>query len=220
VLSGIDVVAERGAAAVVALGNSITDGRGSGTDRNDRWPDDLARRLQTDRRTARVAVLNAGIGGNCVRQCGLGPPAVERLERDVLAQPGARWLVVLAGVNDIGTASAEASAGTADSLIAAYRQIIERAHARGLRAYGATLLPFGGSFYDTPEHERARQLVNRWIRAAGAWDAVIDFDAVMRDPAAPTRLRAEVDGGDHLHPNETGYRAMAGAIDLTLFTRP
>ena len=213
-------MADSGSAAVVVLGNSITDGRGSGTDRNDRWPDDLARRLQADARTARVAVLNAGIGGNCVVRGGLGPTALARLDRDVVAPAGARWLVVLEGVNDIGTARGDqAIAAIAGELIAGFQRIIAVAHAHGLRAYGATILPFGGSFYDTdPAREAARQTVNRWIRTGAAYDAVIDLDAAMRDSLAPARLRPDGDSGDHLHPNEAGYHIMADAIDLGLFT--
>jgi lysophospholipase L1-like esterase len=203
---------------VVTLGNSITDGRGSGTNRNNRWPDNLARRLQTEPRTKHVAVLNAGIGGNAVVAGGLGPTALARLERDVLDAPGARWVIVLEGVNDIGAAREPGSATTvAQNLIAAYRKIIDRVHARGLRVYGATLPPFGGSQYDGEEREAARQTVNRWIRSSGAFDAVIDFDAALRDPAQPSRLLPSLDMGDHLHPNEEGYRVMADAIDLTLF---
>ncbi len=221
VLSGIEVIPEHSdAAAVVVLGNSIADGRGSGTDRQDRWPDNLARRLQADPRTNRVAVLNAGIGGNCVLRFCLGPSGLDRLHRDVLDQAGVHWLVVSEGVNDIGgTRSPDASGAVADSLIVAYKRIIDAAHARGLRAYGATILPFGGSFYDSPAHEKARQTVNAWIRDSGAFDAVIDLDLAMRDPAQPSRLRGEVDSGDHLHPNEVGYHRMADAIDLTLFAR-
>src|SRR5690606_31896636 len=130
-----------------------------------------------------------------------------------------RWLIVLEGINDIGTADPDSVAAVADSLIAAYPRIIERARARGIMVYGATLLPFGGSFYDAPEREAARRAVNEWIRTSGAFDAVIDFDEALRDPDDPTRLRAEADTGDHLHPNETGYRMMAEAIDLELFIR-
>ncbi len=219
VLTGLDVLADGAPEAVVTLGNSITDGRGSGTNKNNRWPDNLARRLQADPRTKNVAVLNAGIGGNAVLAGGLGPPALTRLDRDVFRQEGARWLIVLEGVNDLGTADGADAGRVATDLIAAYQQIIAQAHAHDIRVYGATILPFGGSFYDHPEREVARQRVNRWIRESGAWDAVIDFDAILRNPADPARLLPTADTGDHLHPNEEGYRMMADAIDLGLFVR-
>ena len=215
-LAGLDVRAS--GAAVVTLGNSITDGRGSTTNGNDRWPDLLARRLRADARTRTVAVLNAGIGGNRVLTGGLGPTALARFDRDVLGPSGVRWVIVLEGVNDIGSAREPgAAAAVADSLIAAYRQLIERAHARGLRVYGGTITPFGGSQYDGPEREAARQTVNRWVRTSGVFDAVIDFDAAVRDPVDSSRLRPDADTGDHLHPNQNGYRLMADAIDLGLF---
>jgi len=218
VLTGLDVTTEGDGAAVVTLGNSITDGRGSGTNRNNRWPDNLARRLQADPRTRHVAVLNGGIGGNAVVTGGLGPTALSRLDRDVLAPAGARWVILLEGINDIGNAREPGTAAAvAPRILAAYREIIDRVHARGLRIYGATLPPFGGSQYDSEEREAARQTVNDWIRRSGAFDAVIDFEAVLRDPAQPTRLLPSADSGDHLHPNEAGYRLMADAIDLALF---
>lgn len=210
-LTGVDVEAAD-AGAVVAIGDSITDGRGSPTDGNGRWTDHLARRLQEKRGGVRVGVLNQGLGGNRVRNDGLGPNALARLDRDVLAQPGARWLIVLEGINDLGTRSS-----TARDLIAAYEQIIERAHARGIRVYGATLLPCEGSFYFNPGLEAARQEINAWIRESGRFDAVIDFDAATRDPRKPSRLSTAADGGDHLHPGPEGYRIMAGAIDPKLF---
>jgi len=219
-IAGIEVLSGHDASSVVILGNSIADGRGSTTNLNNRWPDNLARRLQQNPRTPWVGVLNAGIGGNAVVRGGLGPPALERLERDVLQQRGARWVIVSEGVNDIGGArGGDAAQLIAGELITAYQQMIARARAEGLRVYGATILPFGGSQYDDASREAARQRVNAWIKSAGAFDAVIDFDAAMRDPSAPARLRADLDSGDHLHPNAAGYVVMAGAVDLKLFRR-
>jgi lysophospholipase L1-like esterase len=219
VLAGIDVGVPGDGAAAVVLGNSIADGRGSGTDAQNRWPDHLARRLQDDARTREVAVVNAGLGGNCLLRVCVGPSGLDRLERDALRLDGARWLVVSLGTNDIGGATGADAPAVADSLVAAYRRVVAAARRQGLRVFGATILPFGGSQYDTPEREAARQRVNAWVRAGGGFDAVIDFDAAMRDPARPTRLRADVDGGDHLHPNEAGHRVMADAVDLRLFAR-
>ncbi len=212
-LNGIEVRAGRAAAAVAILGDSITDGRGSTTNGNDRWPDDLARRLQSNSGTTEVAVVNQGIGGNRLIRDGLGPNALARLDRDVLALPGVRWLVVLEGINDIGTRAG----ATADDLIAAYEQIVTRAHARDIRVYGATILPFGGAQYFTTDGESDRQKVNEWIRNSGVFDAVIDFDATTRDPKRPQHLLPAVDGGDHLHPSAAGYQFMADSIDLGLF---
>jgi lysophospholipase L1-like esterase len=222
-LSGIDVIAANGA-AVAILGDSITDGRGSTTDGNDRWLDNLARRLHAANAAQPIGVLNAALGGNRLLADGVGPNALARLDRDVLSVPGVRWLIVLEGVNDIGTARAARAKGgasaTADDIIHAYEQIIARAHARGILVYGGTIMPFGGfGAYDTTEAEAARQRVNTWIRTSGRFDAVIDFDAATRDPDRPTRLSPAVDGGDHLHPSPAGYRIMAEAIDLGLFVR-
>jgi lysophospholipase L1-like esterase len=218
IINGIDVVAEESAAAVVVLGNSITDGRGSGTNKQNRWPDELARRLQENPDTRLVAVLNQGIGGNCVLRDCLGPAALSRFERDVLGATKVRWLIILEGINDIGQIpGAEAAAKIADDLISAYEQMIDRAHAKSIKVYGATLLPFGGSFYDTAYRETARNTVNEWIRSSGRFDAVIDLDAALRDPENPLRLLPAADTGDHLHPNETGHRMMAEAVDLMLF---
>jgi lysophospholipase L1-like esterase len=216
-VTGIDVVAPA-AAAIAILGNSITDGRGSTTNGNDRWPDMLSRRLRAAPATQQVAVLNLGTGGNCVLRACLGPAGVGRYQRDVLDQAGVRWVIVLEGVNDIGGArGAAASDSVASGLIAAYQRMIQQAHARGLRIYGGTILPFAGSGYSSPEHEAARTTVNEWIRTSGVFDAVIDFDAALRDPADPTRLRPDLDTGDHLHPNALGYRLMGETVALTLF---
>ena len=214
-LTGIDVLAEAGAAALVAIGDSLTDGRGSTTDGNDRWPDVLARRLQADPRTTKVAVLNQGIGGNAVLSGGLGPTALDRFDRDALGQSGVRWVIVLEGVNDIG-GSTDASVAT--RLIQAYEGFIDRAHAADIRVYGVPILPFGGSQYASTEHEAARQTVNEWIRTSGRFDAVIDLDEAVRDEPFPSNLAAVYDSGDHLHLNPAGYRKMAESIDLGLFT--
>jgi lysophospholipase L1-like esterase len=172
--------------------------------------------LQADASTADIAVLNQGIGGNAVVAGGLGPTAIQRFERDVLEQRGARWVIVLEGVNDIGGSS---DAGVADRLIRAYEGLIDAAHERGLLIYGVPILPFGGSSYDSPQHEAARQAVNTWVRDSGRFDEVIDLDTAVADPAAPARLLPAYDSGDGLHLNPAGYRAMADAIDLGLFSR-
>lgn len=221
-LSGIEVFSPRGTAAAAMLGDSLTDGRGSTTNGNDRWPDQLLDRLQTSPRTADVAILNQAAGGNRVLNDGLGPNALARLDRDVLAQSGVEWLLVFEGVNDIGTAAAtpEAQQQVAADLIAAYEQIIVRAHAQGIDVYGATLLPFGGNTgYDDAAGTRdaARQTVNDWIRTSREFDAVIDFDKAVRDPATPRQLLPAYDVGDHLHLNPTGYRALADAVPARLF---
>ena len=218
IISDIDVGAPDSAAALVVLGNSITDGRGSGTNKQDRWPDELAIRLQQNPGTQQVAVLNMGIGGNCVLRDCLGPAALIRFESDVIEQAGVRWLIILEGINDIGQVRGERWATlVAYNLIAAYKQMIDRAHAKGIRVYGATMTPFGGSFYDSPERQTAWKQVNDWIRTSGRFDAVIDLDAALRDPAHPLQLLPADDSGDHLHPSEAGHRAMAKAVDLTLF---
>ena len=226
-IAGIDVLAPAGASAVVTLGDSITDGRGSTTDHNDRWPDAFARRLQAFPPTRHIGVLNAGIGGGRVLADGKGQSALARFDRDVLAPAGVRYLIVFEGINDIGTltvdheASPEAHAALVARLIAAYEQIIARAHARGVRVYGATITPFTGSgyYHPGPASEADRQAVNAWIRTPGHFDAVIDFDAATRDPASPARLASRYDSGDQLHLSPAGYRAMAAAIPLRLFRR-
>jgi len=220
IVSNLEVMRNEHSAVVAILGNSIADGRGSGTERDNRWPDNLARRLSGNGGTRNVAVSNAGIGGNAVLRGGLGPTALIRFDRDILGQRGVQWVIISEGVNDIGASrGADSAAMVGRELIQAYQAFIARAHLRGVRAYGATILPFGGSQYGSAEHERARVAVNRWIRESGAFDAVIDFDAVMRDAADHEKLRHDVDSGDHLHPNESGYVMMADAIDVRLFSR-
>jgi lysophospholipase L1-like esterase len=219
-LSGVDVEGPRGAFAVVAMGDSITDGHGATTDGDDRWPDGLARRLAAAGRP--IGVLNAGIGGNRVLADGLGPSALARVDRDLLSQTGVRTLILLEGINDLGVltrdgpVSVEQHHALVAGVIAGYAQIIRLAHAHQIRVLGGTILPDGGTAYYHPDaqNEADRQALNAWIRAAGHFDGVIDFDARMRDPQHPDRLRPAYDSGDHLHPSPSGYRAMAEAIPL------
>ena len=213
-LSRVEVMAPASTGAIVAFGDSITDGTHSGINANHRWPNHLARRLAAEK--IPLAVLNAGIGGNRVLSYGGSISALARFERDVLVQPGATHLIVMEGINDIGGAGADPSPSAAD-LIAGHRQIIARARARGLKVYGATLTPFEGAFYWTPQGEAKRRALNEWIRTTTEYDGVFDFDAAVRDPSAPTKLLPRFDPGDHLHPNPAGYEAMANAIDLSLF---
>jgi lysophospholipase L1-like esterase len=207
-------MAPRRAGAIVAIGDSITDGTASTIDSNNRWPDHFARRLANA--GIRMAVLNAGIGGNRLLSGGVGPGALARFDRDVIAQTGLTHVIVLEGINDIGQGGRTASPSAAD-LIGAHRQMIERAHSRGVSIYGATLTPFEGANYWTPEGEARRQALNEWIRTSKAYDAVFDFDAAVRDPNRPTKVLSQYDPGDHLHLNAAGYKAMADTIDLTLF---
>jgi lysophospholipase L1-like esterase len=226
-LSGVDVLAGPDAASIIALGDSITDGHASTTNGNDRWTDVLAARLQGSAATRDIGVLNEGIGGNHLLIDGLGPNALARFNRDVLAQAGVRWLIVFEGVNDLGgltregEVSAAAHAQLVERIEAAYQQIITRAHAHGIRVIGATITPYMGSDYYHPDarDEADRQAVNAWIRAPGHFDAVLDFDEAMRDPKQPDRLRPDYDCGDHLHPSPAGYRAMGEAVPLSLFAR-
>lgn len=219
IVTGVEVLGDSASKAIAVLGDSITDGRGSTDDGNNRWPDILAQRLATNAPTAGVGVVNVGIGGNAIFG-GLGPAAVNRFDRDVLQQNGARYLIVFEGVNDIGSGSS--SMATATNLVNAYTQFANKAKARGLRAYGATITPFGGSGYYSELHEQERQFVNAWFRTNTAFDGVIDFDATVRDPADPTKFKAEyytgVNANDWLHLNPAGYKAMGDAIDLNLFT--
>jgi lysophospholipase L1-like esterase len=211
--------------AIVALGDSITDGSGSTANANNRWPDILAERLQDNARTRGLTVLNTGIGGNRVLLDGAGPNALSRFDRDVLAQPGVRFVILLEGINDIGTLTREgpvdaaAHAVLVRRLTAGYAQIVARARQQGIKAIVATLPPFMGAKSYTPDaaNEADRQAVNAWIRAPGHADGVIDFDRAIRDPAQPDRLRPAYDSGDHLHPSPAGYKAMGMAIPLALF---
>jgi lysophospholipase L1-like esterase len=212
-ISEIDVLTDGRARAIVTLGDSITDGRGSTTNGNDRWPNLLSRRLAGDPRTALIAVLNQGAGGNRVIEQGLGVHALGRFERDVLGPPGVRWVVIFEGINDFGASPPV----TGDALIQAFRRMTALAHARDIRVIGGTILPFEGAAYYTAAGEAGRQSFNEWLRHSGELDAVIDFDAVGRHPQQPRRLSPLVDGGDALHPCAAGYQILADAIDLSLF---
>ncbi len=219
-ISAVDVEAvSKG--VIVAIGDSITDGHGATTNGNDRWTDALARRTAP----LGLAVVNYGIGGNHMLTDGLGPNVLARFDRDGLAPAGGRYLILFEGVNDLGKDSRERDLtpgehqALVDNIIAAYQQVIDRAHAHGLKIYGATITPFTGSDYYHPNAavEADRQAVHAWIRAEGHFDGIIDFDAVVRDPAAPDHLLAAYDCGDHLHPSAAGYKAMGDAVDLKLF---
>jgi len=224
-IAGVDVTT-RVPAAVVILGDSITDGHGATVDANNRWPDLLAKRMQADPTTQTMAVLNQGIGGNRLLLDGLGPNALARFDHDVLAQAGVRCLVVLEGINDLGMLTRDGDVPKAaheaqvHRMEAAYQQIITRAHAHQIQVVGATLLPFVGALYyhPSPATEADRQAINQWIRAPGHFDAVIDFDRAMRDPEHPDQLLPAFDSGDHLHPSPAGYAAMAEAVPLSILS--
>jgi len=223
----IDVQATPDASAVVVLGDSITDGHGATTNGNDRWTDVLAQRLLSKPETRAIGVSNQGIGGNHLLTDGLGPNALARFDRDVLAPAGVRWVIVFEGVNDLGGLARDGEVSPAEHaalvsrVLAAYQQIVARAHAHGLRVYGATITPYAGSSYyhPGPLSEQDRQSVNQWIRTVGHFDAVIDFDSVLRDPQHPGQLLPAYDSGDHLHPSPAGYKAMGDAVPLALFAR-
>lgn len=220
-LEGIDVLATPRAASIIAFGDSITDGFSTTPDADTPWPSILARRLAAQRGAAPRAVLNMGISGNRVLREGAGSSGLARFDRDVLSRPGARWVILLLGINDIGFSAIPglpaSEKATAEDIIAGYQLLISRARLHGLSIYGATLTPFEGVNTYTAAGEQMRQQVNQWIRGSGQFDAVIDFDAATRDPARPTRLRAEFDSGDHIHPNDAGNKAMAEAVDPRLF---
>ncbi|RZM12616.1 MAG: hypothetical protein EOP67_65770, partial [Sphingomonas sp.] len=224
-LADVEVAAAPTAGTIVAIGDSITDGYGVKPERNTRWTDVLAQRLRGATATRAIGVVNAGIGGNRVLLDGLGPNLLARFDRDVIARSGVRWAIVLEGVNDLGVLTREAPATPAQhaaivaQVTAGFAQIVARAHAHGIKVIGGTVMPFGGNTYyhPTAENEADRQAVNSFIRTSGVFDAVIDFDRLMRDPAHPDRLSPGYDSGDHLHPSEAGYKTMGEAVPLSLF---
>ncbi|MFI6934939.1 SGNH/GDSL hydrolase family protein [Streptomyces sp. NPDC050287] len=214
-LTGVDVLGAPAAGSVVALGDSITDGSGSTASANHRWPDRLADRLRGLPPRARLGVLNAGIAGNRVLLDGTGPSALSRLDADVLSRSGVRALVVMEGINDIKGSPNQTDP---DAFAAAYRDMVARAHARGIRVVGGTITPYGGNGGWTAAREAVRQSVNDLIRNGGIFDAVADFDAAVRDPGAPDRILPAFDSGDHLHFDDAGLQAMADAVDLHSLT--
>jgi lysophospholipase L1-like esterase len=229
-LTKVEVLAPADTAVMVAFGDSITDGTLSTPNTDSAWPSFLARRLLANPSTSRIVVLNEGIGGNRINRGGLGSAGVARFDRDVLMQPGVKWVSILEGINDIGAGVGEGfvygprstpntvEEATADDLIVGYRQMIDQAHAYGVKVLGGTLTPYKGARYYSEKGDATRLAVNEWIRTSGAFDEVVDFDALTRDPANPGMFKAEYDGGDHLHPSDAGYKAMANAIDLSFFT--
>ena len=224
-IAQVEVAAREDAAAIVTFGDSITDGYCSTVDANHRWPDYLAGRIAGSRARGSVTVVDQGISGNRWLHNTAGPNGLERFDLDVIATAGAKWVTVLLGINDIGFMGAPFQPPgeknvTAEEIIAAHHQAIVRAHDAGLKIYGATLTPFEGTIfpgYYAPAKEPLRAAVNQWIRTSGEYDAVIDFDKAVRDPMHPTQILAAYDCGDHLHPNDAGYQAMAAAVDLRLF---
>jgi lysophospholipase L1-like esterase len=227
-LSEVDVASvTKPMASIVAVGDSITDGALSAIDSNHRWPDRLAERLIRLPQFAHIGIANAGISGNRILhdlpESSYGPSLLARLDRDVLSVPGLKWVVLLEGINDIGHATAAhlpEQEASAQDIIAGMRQIIERVEARGAKIIGGTLTPFEATTYlgfYSSDGEAKRQAINQWIRTSNSFDAFIDFDAALRDPAHPGRLRAEFDSGDHIHPNDAGYQKMADAINLSVF---
>lgn len=225
-LSAVEAWSPKGTSSFIIVGDSITDGRGSNNNANGRWPDLVLRRMQHNGKTKNIGVVNQAAGGNRVLYDGLGPNALGRIDRDVLAQSGVKYAMVFEGVNDIGTTADEAAAQalTGDRLIQAYKQMITRVHAHGIPFFGATITPFGCynstlQSYSTVLREQTRLRVNDWIRNSGAFDAVLDFDAVLRDPKNETQLAAAYDSGDCLHPGPEGYRRLAEEFPLEVFGR-
>ena len=218
IINAIEIQAEKKARAIVVLGNSITDGRGSTTNEQNRWTDNLSRRLLANKKTSRVSVLNMGLGGNCILQGGLGPTGKSRYPRDLFQQEGVKYIILFEGVNDLG-GRGDAIA-KANQIQEVYKQIIAEAHERGIKVYGASVMQFKGNNYYSENHEAGRQQLNQWIRASGYFDGVIDFDAAMGNPDDPAQLNPKyLFENDYLHPNAEGYVTMGDCIDLKLFEK-
>ena len=212
----LEVEAPKKVGAIAILGNSITDGRGSTTNEQNRWADVLSRRLLANKATKRVGVLNMGIGGNCVLGGGLGPAAVNRYQRDLFGQEGVKWIILFEAVNDLGYA--RNGVQTAERIIEVYKKIIDEAHQKGIRVFGATITPFKGNNYYSEDHEKGRSTINNWIRTTDLLDGVIDFDQAVRNPQDPEAMQAQfLFENDWLHLNAKGYETMGNSIDLNLF---
>ena len=212
----LEVEAPKKVGAIAILGNSITDGRGSTTNEQNRWADVLSRRLLANKATKRVGVLNMGIGGNCVLGGGLGPAAVNRYQRDLFGQEGVKWIILFEAVNDLGYA--RNGVQTAERIIEVYKKIIDEAHQKGIRVFGATITPFKGNNYYSEDHEKGRSTINTWIRTTDLLDGVIDFDQAVRNPQDPEAMQAQfLFENDWLHLNAKGYETMGNSIDLNLF---
>jgi lysophospholipase L1-like esterase len=220
-LSSVDVTAPPDAFAVVALGDSITDGQGTTLDANLNWSAVLAKRLAANKATAHAAVLNQGVAGNQLLRDLAGVSALARFDRDVLSRPGVKWLIVFEGINDISIHGQTNSGDplTSDDLVTGYRQLIERAHTYGIKVVGATITPQEGTRLGTANADAIRNAANQWIRTGGAFDAIVDLDAAVRDPGHPSRLRPDFDSGDHIHINDAGNQAMANAFDPAIFKK-
>jgi lysophospholipase L1-like esterase len=218
IINAIEIKAEKKARAIVVLGNSITDGRGSTTNEQNRWTDNLSRRLLANKKTRRVSVLNMGLGGNCILQGGLGPTGKSRYPRDLFQQEGVKYIILFEGVNDLGGRGDAIS--KANRIEEVYKQIIAEAHERGIKVYGAPVMQFKGNNYYSENHEAGRQQLNQWIRSSGYFDGVIDFDAAMGNPDDPAQLNPKyLFENDYLHPNADGYVQMGNCIDLKLFEK-
>ena len=220
-LKGIETKLSGQHNAIVCFGDSITDGAASTESANLRWPDVLAKRLQGSAKTRKLGVLNEGIGGNRILLEGTGPAALARFDRDVLSLAGVKYLILLEGINDIGTAFRPGGPNyplSSDDLIVAYKQLVERAHIHGIKVFAATLTPYGGAGYSSPQGEAVRKAFNDWIRTSKDLDGSIDFEKATRDPANPDTFSSTADSGDHLHPKDAGYKSMGDAIDLSLFS--